>query len=60
MIGWKNDVLSKATVNLLSDEDCDRTVGVLYNRTSLADNRVLHTIANPYALLYLVRNFRLF
>lgn len=60
MTGWKNDVLSKATVQLLSDEDSARNLRLLRNSSVALDYRVLSTSTNPFALLDTVRNSRLF
>lgn len=61
MIGWNNDVLSKANVNFPSDEDGDRNLRMLHNNvTVLFSDRDLRTSADPFALLDAVRNLRPF
>lgn len=51
MTGRKNDVLSKITVNLLSDEDVKRNIRILRNKKVDLDDRGLWTFANPYVFL---------
>lgn len=57
MTGRKYDVLSKATVNLLNDVDCQSSVHVISEQDAV-NNKTLCSTSNPYALLDNVRNFK--
>lgn len=53
-------MLKKATVNLLSDENCAKNMYLLTNKRVATDSKVLCTATEPYVLLANVRNFLAF
>lgn len=56
IFGWQvsKTILAKASVNILSDNDCQDKMRVMTNLNRTLNERVLCTFAKPYVLLQAV------